>query len=123
MRFQLHGGVNGRNTSDPRGNESIGELAGVEQIYIMPYTWTGAPWWTNLQLDNLRAILDTVKRTYNVDENRVALAGFSDGATATFYVAMLDTTRSPAFSRSTVSSWCSATRPRAPTAICFRTTC
>jgi hypothetical protein len=67
-------------------------LAGDEQIYVLPYAWRDAPWWTNVQLDNLRAILDSVKRTYNVDENRVALAGVSDGATATYYFAMRDTT-------------------------------
>jgi hypothetical protein len=93
VRIQLHGGVNGRDTSAPRGDGSIGALAGdVEQIYVIPYAWTGAPWWTTAQLLNLRAILDSVKRTYNVDENRVALAGVSDGATATYYFAMRDTT-------------------------------
>jgi hypothetical protein len=93
VRIQLHGGVNGRTTAEPPDDGSIGELAGdVEQIYVIPYAWTGAPWWTTAQLLNLRAIIDSVKRTYNVDENRVALAGVSDGATATFYFAMRDTT-------------------------------
>ena len=42
--------------------------------------------------DNLRAILDSVKRTYNVDENRVVLSGVSDGGTGAYYTAMRDTT-------------------------------
>jgi len=92
VRVQLHGGVMGRKTSEPPGNGSIGELAGAEQIYILPYSWAGAPWWTSAQVENLRAILDSVKRTYNIDENRVALAGVSDGGTATYYFAMRDTT-------------------------------
>ena len=91
VRVQLHGGVYGRDTSQPRGNGVIG-LAGAEQIYVIPYSWSEAPWWGDAQLDNLSAILDRVKRTYNVDENRVALAGVSDGATAAYYVAMRDTT-------------------------------
>ena len=33
-----------------------------------------------------------MKRTYNVDENRVALAGVSDGGTGAYYIAMRDTT-------------------------------
>jgi hypothetical protein len=33
-----------------------------------------------------------VKRTYNVDENRVVLSGVSDGGTGVYYVAMRDTT-------------------------------
>ena len=41
---------------------------------------------------NLRAILDRLKRTYNVDENRIVLSGVSDGGTASFYVAMRDPT-------------------------------
>ena len=91
VRFQLHGGVM-RPSNQPRGDGTIGALAGDEQIYIIPYAWADAPWWAEDQLDNLSAILDTVKRTYNVDENRVALAGVSDGATGAFYVAMRNTT-------------------------------
>ena len=33
-----------------------------------------------------------VKRTYNVDENRVVLSGVSDGGTGAYYTAMRDTT-------------------------------
>ena len=90
VRVQLHGGVN---RPEARTRESgIGSLAGVEQIYVMPVAWAAAEWWTDAQLQNLRTILDEVKRTYNVDENRVVLSGVSDGGTATFYVAMRDTT-------------------------------
>jgi len=92
VRIQLHGGVGGREANDPRGDGSIGALAGAKQIYVQPYSGTNAPWWSDVQLENLRAILDSVKRTYNVDENRVVLAGVSDGATATWYMAMRDTT-------------------------------
>ena len=52
----------------------VGRLAGAEQIYVMPVGWDEAPWWSEAQIDNLRAILDSVKRTYNVDENRVVLS-------------------------------------------------
>jgi dienelactone hydrolase len=41
---------------------------------------------------NLAAIVDRVKRLYNVDENRVVLSGVSDGATGALYVAMRETT-------------------------------
>jgi acetyl esterase/lipase len=92
VRFQLHGGVMGRETNMPRGDGSIGALAGAEQIYVIPYAWTEAPWWSDVQIDSFRGILDRVKRTYNVDENRVVVAGVSDGATAAYYVAMRDTT-------------------------------
>jgi hypothetical protein len=74
VRIQLHGGV-GRESNGPRGDGTIGALAGAEQIYVIPYSWQDAPWWGEEQLANLRTILDGVKRTYNVDENRVAVAG------------------------------------------------
>lgn len=91
VRVQLHGGV-GRPAPVLRGDGSVGALAGREQIYVLPQSWSEAMWWAPPQLDNLRAILDQVKRTYNVDENRVALAGISDGGTAAYYFAMRDTT-------------------------------
>ena len=91
VRVQLHGGV-GRPDATPRGTGGIGALAGDEQIYVLPTAWAEAPWWSGEQVENLRAILDRVRRTYNVDENRVALSGVSDGGTGAYYVAMRDTT-------------------------------
>ena len=92
VRFQLHGGIYGRSDNQPRGTGEIGALAGVEQIYVLPYAWREAPWWGDEQILNLNAILDTLKRKYNVDENRVVLSGVSDGATGAYYVAMHETT-------------------------------
>jgi hypothetical protein len=91
VRVQLHGGVM-RPGPAARGDGSIGALAGSEQIYVLPQSWADAQWWTPAQDENVPAILDRVKRTYNVDENRVVLSGVSDGGTAAFYVAMRDTT-------------------------------
>jgi hypothetical protein len=90
-RIHLHGGVS-REANGVRGDGTIGALAGAEQIYIIPYGWNDAPWWAHNQVENLRTILDTVKRTYNVDENRVAVAGVSDGGSGAYYIAMKDTT-------------------------------
>jgi len=91
VRFQLHGGVS-RESNAPRGDGTIGALAGAEQIYIIPYAWQDAPWWSDEQIVNLRTLLDSVKRNYNVDENRVAVAGVSDGGTGAYYIAMRDMT-------------------------------
>jgi hypothetical protein len=90
VRIQLHGGVM-REQSGLRGDGSV-RLPGAEQIYISPAGWSDAPWWSDAQVDNLRAILDTVKRAYNVDENHVVLSGVSDGGTGAYYIAMRDTT-------------------------------
>ena len=92
VRVQLHGGILMRETSQARGNGGVGALAGAEQIYVLPAGWRDAPWWSRAQLENVDAILDGLKRTYNVDENRVAMAGVSDGATGLYYFAMRDTT-------------------------------
>lgn len=92
VRFQLHGGVAERPDNQPRGEAEIGRLPGAEQIYVLPYAWKDAPWWSDDQLLNLRAILAALKRSYNVDENRVVVTGVSDGGTGAYYVAMRDTT-------------------------------
>ncbi len=92
VRIQLHGGVGGRATNAPVGAGTVGALAGAEQLYVVPYAWADAPWWSPDQVLNLAAIVDRVKRLYNVDENRVVLSGVSDGATGALYVAMRETT-------------------------------
>jgi hypothetical protein len=92
VRFQLHGGVDGRADNQPRGSGAIGQLAGAEQIYVLPYAWHDAPWWSDDQILNLNAIVDQLKRTYNIDENRVVVSGVSDGGTGAYYVAMRETT-------------------------------
>ncbi len=92
VRFQLHGGVGGRTSNQPRGKGEIGNLAGAEQFYVLPYAWNDAPWWSDDQVLNLAAIVDALKRTYNIDENRVVVSGVSDGATGAYYIAMRDTT-------------------------------
>jgi PDZ domain len=92
VRVQLHGGVGRIEASTPPRSGSNARLQGVEQIYVMPYAWRDAPWWSARQVENLRAILDLVKQTYNIDENRVVLSGVSDGGTGAYYTAMRDTT-------------------------------
>jgi acetyl esterase/lipase len=92
VRFQLHGGVMGRSTNQPRNSGDIGALAGAEQFYVIPYSWTEAPWWSHDQVLNMTAIVDALKRTYNIDENRVVVSGVSDGGTGAYYLAMRETT-------------------------------
>src|SRR5438552_15227440 len=42
VRFQLHGGVGGRQTNQPRGNGES-PLTGAEQLYVGGYSWDAAP--------------------------------------------------------------------------------
>jgi len=90
VRFQLHGGVM-RDDDSLRGDGSV-RLPGDDQIYVMPAGWSAAPWWSDQQVASFRAILDDIKRDYNVDENRVFVSGVSDGGTGLYYVATHDTT-------------------------------
>ena len=46
VRVHLHGGVAGRADNTPVGPGTIGALAGAEQIYVIPYAWADAPWWS-----------------------------------------------------------------------------
>ena len=92
VRFQLHGGVGGRTSSQPRRNGEV-RIPGAEQIYITPYSWNAVPWWGDAQVENMRAILDEVKREYNVNENRVVVSGVSDGGTGAYFIGMRETTR------------------------------
>ncbi len=49
-------------------------------------------WWQRRQAENLPAILDRLKRTYNLDENDVHMLGISDGATGAYFFAFRDPT-------------------------------
>ena len=94
-RFQLHGGVGGRQSNIPPDNAGGVALEGpadIAQIYIVPFSWNASPWWSSDQVVNLNGILDIAKRRYNIDENRVVVSGVSDGGTGAYYLAMRETT-------------------------------
>jgi len=95
----LHGGVN-RNDGWKKGDSwwrRFDRFDGVDQISIFPSSWKKSLWWQHSQVENLAAILDRVKLTYNVDENRVFLFGVSDGGTGVYYHAMKAPTSWAAF--------------------------
>ena len=50
------------------------------QIIILPLGERGATWFDLVGMGNILAQLAAVKRRYNVDDDRVFLTGFSDGA-------------------------------------------
>jgi PDZ domain len=92
LRVQLHGGANRPEQPDV-ARLGIGRLPGnVDEISVYPAGWADSLWWQASQVDNLAKILDKLKRTYNVDENRVYLTGTSDGGTGVYFMAFRDTT-------------------------------
>jgi dienelactone hydrolase len=86
LRVQLHGGV-GRDLRDDPQPQSA-RLPGEPQIYLEPQAYWEAAWWHTSQVDNILALLDFVKRKYNVDERQTYITGISDGGTGTFFVAL-----------------------------------
>jgi hypothetical protein len=92
VRVQLHGGI-GRLRPPAVNRIRVDALPGaVDEIAVFPAGWLQSAWWSASQVDNLHRILDRLKRTYNIDENRVYLTGSSDGGTGAFFVAFRDTT-------------------------------
>ena len=91
VRFQLHGGMGRRTNNQPRGSGEI-NLPGAEQIYVLPYAWLDVAWWSPSQVEIMNAIVDKLKRSYNIDENRVVVSGVSDGGTGAYYIGMHETT-------------------------------
>ncbi|MEA3409539.1 MAG: hypothetical protein U9Q95_04250, partial [Candidatus Eisenbacteria bacterium] len=90
----LHGGVGSAEVyDDPLGyvaESEEGALA-LERgwISVFPFGQAGATWWDEVGMTNIRTLIRTVKRELNVDDDRVWMSGFSDGASAGFAHAML----------------------------------
>ena len=92
VRFHLHGGIARARPAAINRIRVDALPSGTEEIRVFPNGWVRALWWSATQVDNLSRILDRLKRTYNVDENRVYLTGTSDGGTGVYYVAFKDPT-------------------------------
>jgi predicted esterase len=93
----LHGGVSRADIySDPLEYVAENEFVAMARehgwIAAVPFGQAGATWWDDVGIANIRALIRTVKREYNVDDDRVWMIGFSDGASAGFFFAMADPT-------------------------------
>lgn len=88
VRVYLHGGV-GRPAWPRDGSwwPNYRAMADPDAILVFPASWNEAMWWEWEQARNLTEILENLKRTYNVDENRVYLLGYSDGASGVWFYA------------------------------------
>ena len=102
VRVYLHGGVA---RPDPEeNNEPDRPGAGPPSrprrrlqfkeryLAVYPFGYAEAEWWFSNQMTNLDEILDRLKRSYNVDENRVHLMGVSDGGTGVYFVGLKNPT-------------------------------
>jgi dienelactone hydrolase len=93
LRVSLHGGV-GREAPAP--GETLRPLAnripGGAEIVLHPRAWSETEWWKKEAVDNIYALVDRLKRRYNIDERRIYLTGISDGGTGTYFFAMRSAT-------------------------------
>lgn len=58
-------------------------------VLLFPFGQQGATWWDNTGMAGIKHLIRTVKHHINIDDNRVFLGGFSDGASGSFLHAML----------------------------------
>ena len=94
VRVSLHGGV-GREApgaGDPPARPLANRIPSAGEIVIQPRAWSASQWWHAGQVDNIRRLVERVKRDYNVDESRVYVTGISDGGTGVYFLAMRDAT-------------------------------
>jgi len=90
----LHGGVSRADLNpDPLGSVKGGMWPAVADaqgwIMVFPYGQGGATWWDAVGMANIQDQIRAVKQAYNVDDDRVFMGGFSDGASASFLYAMV----------------------------------
>lgn len=94
MLVALHGGVARKNIYE-NPVEVIREspwftLARAQGwVLLFPFGQEGAAWWESTGMANIRHLIRTVKHHVNIDDSRVYLGGFSDGASGSFLHAML----------------------------------
>lgn len=91
----LHGGVSRADISkEPlewaNGNPFVKLAKERGWLAIHPFGQKDATWWDEVGMQNIRNLVRTVKRERNVDDDRVFMAGISDGASAGFTHAMVD---------------------------------
>jgi predicted esterase len=102
VRVYLHGGVARPDPTEADDSESLVPNRPARPrrrlsfkptcIAVYPVGYADAQWWFQNQMDNFDAILDRLKRTYNIDENRVHLMGVSDGGTGAYYAGLKNPT-------------------------------
>ncbi len=66
-------------------------------ILLFPLGQAGATWWDSVGVTNVLSAVRSSKRRFNIDDNRVFMTGFSDGASGSFFFAMCHPTDFAAF--------------------------
>ncbi len=102
LLLRLHGGV-GRATlvSDAPGYAAEDEFLPLAEergwLLLYPFGQAGATWWDETGMAMISELIRVTKRAFNVDDDRVWMTGFSDGASGAYGFAMLRPTDFAAF--------------------------
>jgi predicted esterase len=89
----LHGGVSRAELypeplSYAREHDLVQNSATNSWLLLFPFGQEGAVWWDEVGMANVDAQIRLLKQRYHVDDDRVWLGGFSDGASAAWFYAM-----------------------------------
>lgn len=100
----LHGGVGRKEIVDSADFvEYLNETPWLKEaeknnfICLFPMGQYSAMWWSKVGVANVLNQIRTVKTNYNINDNQCYLTGFSDGASATYFMAMSHPTDFAAF--------------------------
>ncbi|HNX75983.1 MAG TPA: PHB depolymerase family esterase [Candidatus Rifleibacterium sp.] len=90
----LHGGVSRQSIYENpvevvRESPRLALARSQGWVLLFPFGQEGATWWDDVGMTNVRQLIRNVKHHVCIDDDRVYLAGFSDGASAGFLNAML----------------------------------
>ena len=70
-------------------SQEVTELAIKNNWFIVfPFGEASATWWDNVGQSNVLNIIRESKRNYNIDDEKLWMTGFSDGASGSFHFAM-----------------------------------
>lgn len=90
----LHGGVSRQQFIEDRSKEisdhtifSVCKENGW--LLLFPLARFDCLWWNDEGMDHLSWLVRETKRSFNIDDDRVALAGFSDGGSGAYHMALL----------------------------------
>lgn len=79
-------------------SQEVTELAIKNNWFIVfPFGEAGATWWDNVGQSNVSNIIRETKINYNIDDEKLWMTGFSDGASGSFHFAMTKPTDFAAF--------------------------
>ena len=102
LLIYLHGGVSRKEIiENPEAYVSESPfipLADKEgYILLFPLGQIEATWWDSVGVDNVLSQIRLTKKQFNIDDNRVYMTGFSDGASGSFFFGMCHPTDFAAF--------------------------